>query len=457
MPFVAFLVLYAFVLALSRKKLVALCAASVWLLGESALSVFGTLQLLYGVSPEDFLRLSRPVSPVMVYIFTFGFLGAFYKFYRSNDWRWGVLATLLLGANFYNYFYSWTFLYAVGGILGLLLLLRKQWTDAARVAAVFTGALVIGLFCFLNLYQATQHPNYAETSLRTGFIETNAPLFIGFTALGALLAFLIARYGFGLWKEDGKNYLFGLALLLAPLVTLNQQVLTGKVLQEAHYHWFLHKPAAAIIVILIAFYLLERYKPSYQKVLAGLLIAGSFAIGAFVQFDSYTHEYKEGGTIAIERQKYGPPVRWLTENAEKEAVVLSSDLASHIVTIYTPLNAFYHRAGLYSLGASNARLEEVIFSFYRLRGITAAETETVFFDERGFLSANVYGIHYRELCGSYECIPDEKITELAARYTKTLAVPAERHRHHHGVGGQRRPAGGAFHSGDLGSIESVPV
>ena len=33
-------------------------------------------------------------------------------------------------------------------------------------------------------------------------------------------------------------------------------------------------------------------------------------------------------------------------------------------------------------------------------------------------------MHYRELCGSYECIPDEKVKELIVRYGDTLKVPA---------------------------------
>ena len=117
LPFIVFLLIYAFTLLVSRKKLVALSAAALLVLADSALSVYGLTTLAQGISSDNFLRISRPVNPAMIYITFFGFLTLFWKFYQKFDWRWGALATVLLGLNFYNYFWSWTYLYAFGAIL----------------------------------------------------------------------------------------------------------------------------------------------------------------------------------------------------------------------------------------------------------------------------------------------------------------------------------------------------
>lgn len=418
LPFAVFLLMYAFVYLLSRDKLVALSSAAVLLLADSALSYFGLTSLLQGISPEDFIRLARPLNPAMIYVFFFGFLVAFWLFYKNRDWRYGIASAILLGLNFYNYFYSWTYLYAFGGILVLSLLIRKQWREAVRIFWVFFGALLVAIPYAINLYRASLHPAYEEAGLRFGVVETHAPLFVGFMVIGALVIFL--------WKfpkEDQERYFFSLALLVAPFVALNQQLITGKVLQPAHYHWFFHKPMAVIFIFMIIFYMFaQKGWVFHRKALATLILAGSLATAVFVQATSYYDGTNDGGKIAIDRQKYGPVMTWLSEHAEKEAVVLANNEISHMTVIYTPQNVYYHRAAMYSLAATKERLLEVIFTFYRLRGIEPNKVRDVFFAERAYLSANIYGMHYRELFGSYEAIPDEKIEEIVTRYEETSQV-----------------------------------
>lgn len=417
--FIAFLLIYSFVFLLSKDKLIALCGASVLLLAESILSYFGITRILQGISPEDFLRISRPVNPAMIYIIFFSFLIFFWLFYQKRYWLHGIFSAIFLGLNFYNYFYSWTFLYAFGGVLVLIFIIQKKWQEALRVSSVFIGALLLLIPYGMNLYEATMHPAYLETSVRFGVVETRGLLFVGFFVIAALLIFL-----FLFPRDDKKPYFFVLALLLTPFITLNQQLITGKVLQPAHYHWFFHKPIAVIMIFITFFYLFSRYNLIfYKKLLATLIIAASVFIGVFVQVYSYYYGSNDGGNVAIERQKYGPVVRWLNEYAGKEDVVLSNNEMSHMVVIYTPLNVFYHRAAMYSLSATKERLSDIIFSFYRLRGIGVEDSRETFFKERVYISASIYGMHYRETLGSYEAIPDEKIEEVLESYNETLSIP----------------------------------
>lgn len=417
--FLVFLLIYCFVFLLSRDKLAALSIAAVLVLADSILSYSGLLQILHGMSPDNFLRMARPVNPAMIYLLLFGFLISFWRFYQQKNYQWGVISAVLLGLNFYNYFYSWTFLYAFGSLLVLFFLVKKNWREAIRIVSVFAGALLVAIPYGLNLYRATLHAAYQGTSAQFGVILTHAPLFIGFSATAALIIFL---YKFP--KEDKEKYLFGLALLLAPILTLNQQIITGKILESSHYHWFFHKPIAVIFVLLVIFHLLARQELTfYRKTLATLIIAISIFTGVFTQVTSYFYDKRDGGDIAIERQEYGPVMEWLNTNARKEAVVLGNNETSHLIVIYTPLNVFYHRAAMYSLSATKERLLDTVFSFYRLRGVGLKEAQEVFFAERGYLSWNIYGEYYRQTLGSYEATPDEPITEIVALYKETLSIP----------------------------------
>ena len=425
LPFVAFLLIYGFVYLFSRDRLAALSSGAVILLADSLLNYSGisrTLQgVLQGISPSSFLELARPVYSLMIFVPFFGFLASFWLFYRRKNWRWGAVSTIILGLNFYNYFYIWTYLYAFGALLILLFLVRRKWREALRIAYVFLGALIVAIPYMVNLYRASSHPLYDALSLRHGIVSTHTPLFIGFIAVAALVIFLLAFP-----REDKEKYFFGLSLLLAPMVTMNQQIITGMVLQTGHYHWYFHKPIAVIFILVTLFYLLAQHsKLSYKKILAVLIVSVSFAAGFFIQAASYFNdrESRDGGYVAIERQKYGPVVKWLGKNAAKEAVVFANEEASQMTVIYTPLNVFHHRSAQLFLSATEERLLDAVFTFYRLRGVGKADAQENFAAGINKISADVYGIYYRESHGSYGAIPDEKFEEIVARYKETLRTP----------------------------------
>lgn len=420
LAFIVFLLIYGFVFLFSRDKLVALSGGSLLLLADAVMNLSSLKQLLSGVSPSNFLNIGLPVNPAMIYIPLFAFLAAFWVFYQKRDYRWGIASAALLGLNFYVYFYSWTYLYAFGGFLVLLHLVRKQWREAGWAGSVFLGALLTTIPYGLNLYHASLYPTYEVIGQRFGIVLTHEPLFVGLTVTISLLIFL-----FAFPREDNRKYLFGLALLLAPFATMNQQIFTGKEMQAAHYHWYFHKPMAVIFISMIALYWLRRFREGWCRQAAAVFIIFScFATGIFIQIDSYLSDRGDAGVVAVERQKYGPVMQWLNQNAVREEVVLSNNEVSYMVSMYTPLNVFCHRAAQYALVATEERLLDTIFAFYRLRGVGAPDAQGVFFAERGYISTYLYGIYYRQVAGSYEAIPDEKLNDYIARYTTTLATPA---------------------------------
>ncbi len=418
LPLLSFLIIYLFIFLFTREKLIALSGASVLLFAESALNFYGWKAIFEGNSPANFLDISNPVNPGMIYILFFGFLVAFWKFYRSPSIRLGIISAILLGLNFYNYFYSWTYLYAFGAFLTVIFLIRKKWKEVMQISSVFVGALFVAIPYAINLYHASQYPTFDDVGFRQGIIFTHAPAFIGLIAFGSIIFYLFLSQ-----KEDREKYFFGLALLLTPFLTLNQQILTGKVMQPAHYHWYFHRTIAVILVLATIFYLFNRYGLHlYKKILAVLIIVISMSIGSFVQMTSYYQDQGDGLYGALKEQKYSPVMSWLNENAEKESVVLGTDVPSLLTTIYTPLNVFYHRGGMLTLPATKERLMEVMFTFYRLKGVTGEVAREAFFKDRGNISLNLYAIHYRDLIGSYEDIPDQEIEDFTKAYKDTLSI-----------------------------------
>lgn len=421
-PFIVTILIYSFVFLISRDKLAALTSTAILLLADSVLRPFGVMQILHGKLPDEFLRLSRPVNPAMIYVFFFGFLVSFWYYYKNRTVRYGILSAVLLGLNFYNYLYTWTYLYAFGGLLVLFHMYERQWKEVKKLSYVFFGALIVGIPYLINLYKVTTYPTYEEVGARFGVVLTHMPLFVGFTVIIAIFAFL-----FFFPKKDTYEYYFNLALVLTPFITMNQQIITGKILQPNHYHWFFHKPVVIIVICIVIFSLLTRLGWTRLRALtAGAMLVVSVATGAFIQYVSYHDGFNDGGAIAIERQKFGPIMEWLNVHAEREAMVFANNEASHITVIYTPLNVFYHRALPFaSLSATKARQLETLFTFYRLRGVGYNDAREAFYADREQVSAEIYGIYYQTLLGSYSAIPDEKIDEIVALYQETLSTPKD--------------------------------
>lgn len=419
LSFITFLLLYGFVFVFSRDKLAALAIATVLLPAQPVLNLSSLARLLLGVVPADFWEMSQAANPAMIYIGFFAFLLLFWQYYQKRTWPWGVASAVVLGLNFYNYFYTATFLYAFGGILGAIFLLQKKWPEARAVFYVFLGGLLVAVPYVLNLYQATLHPNYHAVAARFAIMHNYAPLFIGVSVTIALIIFLV-------WfpREKKGHYAFGLALLLAPILTMNQQLITGKVLQVGHYHWYYHRPVAIIFAIITVFYLLDRYGwHRGKRALAVAMILASLVIVSWVQIQAYYHDPHVNDTIATERQKYGPVVEWLNVNAQKEGVVFANNEISDITVIYTPLNVFYHRSALHALSATLERLRDQLFTFYRLQGVDAEEARAVFEKDRAEVSTRLYGLYYRDLYESTGDIPQEKLDEIIALYEQSLATP----------------------------------
>ena len=423
LPFVVFLLIYGFVFLVSRDKFTALSSAAVLLLADSILSYSGITRLLQGVSPDHFLRLARPVVPALIYLFLFAFLLFFWQFYRKGNWKYGALSIIVLGLNFYNYFYTWTYLYAFGSILILLLIIQRNWRQVLRIGSVFVGGAIVAIPYFINMYRASQFPTFEDMGISSGIILSHQPLFMGSSIIIALLFFL-----FLFPRIDKEKYLFGLAILLTPFLTMNQQVLTGRIMQPDHYHWFFHKPLAVSFVLITIFYLFDRrHLDLYKKIFAILVITSSIATAVFIQAYSYKYDSRDGGQIAIERQKYGPVMDWLNSNAKKEAQIFGNDATADMTVLYTSLNVLYH-AGICctSISVTKSTLYETLFIFFRLNEVDAQSAYEAFSRERAFVSRHIFGIYYRKLNGSYESIPDEKFEEIVDMYKGTLSTPTSK-------------------------------
>lgn len=410
-PFIVFLLIYSFILAFTKEKLTALATSSFLMLGNSLFARRAIFQIFGGESPSvTFLNYTRPVNPLMTHLFFFGFLLCFWLFLNTSTqlsawkkWRWGIVSALLLGLSFYDYFYTWTFLYAFFGVLIIIFLFQKRWMDIKRAAAVLSGASILAIPYLVNLYQVTIWPTYAEAKLRFGMLEGHYPI-LGLTVSLLLIIFLL--FFQRKWRD---RYYFALALVAAPVIVLNQQLITGKIMMIDHYHWYFHLPLAAIFSLVIFFHWVAKIK----QPLAILIIFISIFTALFIQKSSYAFNQE----MIVDSQRYGSVLNWLSQNAEKEEVVFSDARAASFIVVYTPLNVFYHPVARQSLAATNERLENTIFLYYRLDGLGSSQAKEIFIKDKVQISHLIYGMYFRE----EREMPDELLWGILQRYQDSLS------------------------------------
>ena len=431
--FLGFLAIYSFVFLITKEKLTASAAAITVILARFILSRGGLFALLRGESPVDqFLDLYRPIQPQVSFLFFFAFLVFFWLFFERKQWRWGIISALILGISFYIYPYTWSFLCAFLGALFLILLFRKKKQEARRIFFLALAGIIIAIPYFINVYRLNLYPSLEEISYRFRLVETHQPI-LGFLVPTLFVVFLI--FFPKQWKE---RFIFCLALLIAPFIVLNQQIITGKELSSGHYHWFYHQPLTIIFLIIILLYWVKfwqarlsanREKPgplkkiNAVKVLAFLIIGFSIYTGVIIQASSYGKSEEK----ILSDQRYAKVVQWFNLNAQKDEVVLADRYQSDILSIYTSLNQFYATHSFIYLSATNERTLSSLFLLYRLDGVSGPESENLFLgEERGVLSVRVYGTYYKNIAGTASAIPDEILLSFAEKYRNFLLIPLDK-------------------------------
>lgn len=417
-PIIIFLLIYALIYHLTERKSISLAVSTTILLSTNLINPKMLWDLLIRQKVSySFLPFSRVVVHQIQLIFFFGFLLVFWLFMVKKKWLYSFVGGIILGLSFYVYPYTWTFIYAFLGCLALILIWEKKWFEVKNIFLISGTALLIGIPYFWNLWQAMQHPLYSELSLRFGLVKTHAP------QAGALVLILLAVFLLLFPRREKTRYYFCLALVLAPFIVLNQQIITGHVMIPAHYHWYFHKPLMVMIMIIIIFYWLEKI--TKKKTLCYGLLGFILAINFYYALMAQAASYKYFEPLTIEEQRYGLIFNWLNKHAQKDETVFTNDILSNLIPVYTSLNSASALGAHYCLISDENQLWQRMFLQYRLNGLAAEESLEKFLDDKVKISGSIYGEYYRKGHGKHENIPDEKINSISRAYQESLSVPLE--------------------------------
>jgi hypothetical protein len=297
-------------------------------------SVYATFFLFIGIFPISFLR---PVSPqVNVLFWLFQILILILCLKRPMTKRLLALNSLAFGLLFYVYPYYWTHLV----VTYALFIVYAWFIDRVRAKRLFlsaVGGCVLAIPYFLLSMRTSQLPEFSESLLRMGMVQTHMP-----GSFVTLACVCLCSVIFGIsWIKGFRPSLitsFLIASLIAVAIATNQQVITGKdMVFSSHY--------LQIAVFLSVFFLLglvsfidARCSPRKWWSFGAICLLTIVSVFGFKQYVSLFGSISE---YDVRVQSYRPAIDWLNEHAQKDSVVYANEELSNLITVYTSANVFF--------------------------------------------------------------------------------------------------------------------
>lgn len=313
--------------------LVTLCCGAL-AAGEGAIN---ELMSGYEFSSYPYFPFLRRYLPAVPFPFFFLLGISVWAMLGAKDTKRQILYAFLAAICFFvmtfSYFYIWTSAAAWLGALGILWLIARpeNWKNDLKGFGVLASlcALILVAYAWL-LSQRADTMDHVQLLVLTRELDLwRMPAVICYL----VIALLVISVALKIINLRDRATIFAFAFALVPVITFNQQLLTGRALQPIHYQVFIGNYVAAFAAVL-AVGLLFRDNFVKQKTLSAAVISvfAVLAIGwGFVEAH-YTTRMSDGSNIL--RDEAMPVAKRLEELSVNDtpspgsnrAVVMGTDL-----------------------------------------------------------------------------------------------------------------------------------
>lgn len=415
--FAVFMIAFLLANSLTSRRHESLVAVTVMLFAAAAFSApWNLLDLLSSGSFAVFgwLRFARPINPLWTMPWVYLTIFFLSKWVRKADVLWIVLAACTTSLVLYAYFYAWTYLLTVVGILFLWYAWHKDTKRLLHIVLFFGIFALLGSIYFLHLAELMQHPWYLATSRRQGLVPSREPV------IGAWIIALILLAIFGkriAWKEQWP---LAIALALGGLIAMNHQLITGQHLFPEHYHWYFVQPLGTLCMTLVVLLLCrERFRAGWYRGVLITTVVLAVIFGFMQQRDSYATYGADWG----KKQVYAPVLAFAEKNLPSDSVVHSLDNSLvDLLPVYTSMNVYTFSQAMNYL-VSTERIRDSFFFTLWLKGLTPEEARTQFpTTMRWTVGSSIYAGYYRELGGGYDALPADVVMQHVQDYEKYYAL-----------------------------------
>jgi hypothetical protein len=234
---------------------------------------------------------SRMVNPQFSGLFFLGAIICLVKITRSEKpWYWFLPTGILFYINFRLYFYFWSTLGAMLGLIFVLSVVCRNKKAIFPLGAIMAAGLIKGLPFALRILKSKNEAlrDYAYTLSHSPIFSPGCFISIVIIVLGLLFI----RH---LKKEKGDIEIF-FAAPLTFLISMNQNIITGKIVQPWHYELFtgavlltisisiLMSRTDFLCVMINYFRKLNKKYPHFHPLIMAAVILDFFVIGMILFF-----------------------------------------------------------------------------------------------------------------------------------------------------------------------------
>lgn len=409
--FVLVLLLYALMFALTKNRLLSVATAT-FVLGGHTLIYYKTL--FY----DNFNIYGRSIFPYAASIPFFAFVLLLHKsIVEKRHWLFLLGTAVAFGSLFYVYFYAWTFALALLGSVFLISACTKNWSGVTKTTIIGILGLLIAAPLLFSFYQffaggAAHIVYYFGASHTREFVMSLVSV-----------ATLVLWIAYALRSPKDPNKYFLLACILAGWVALEQQMISGRLIQYGHYYWYFVVPLSIIVgVYCVTALVPKRFIHSLAALL--ILVATLNTVGG---------QYKSFFTTVPEKlhdQEYAGPLQVL--DALPYGVVLTGhgiESFPLLTNIYTEKDVFFNPSGLaYNMPDGRARESLLVYLAlgkdsrkdpmgYLRKSFTGPEISSyrrLYQDIEGYLSGFEYEVYEKKVAENDPVLSEPREALLAS-------------------------------------------
>ncbi len=179
---------------------------------------------------------------------------------------YALLAGVFLSLTVYSYFFYWTFAYLMLMIFAVIAWREheKKWLKHT-IFTLFVST-ILSTYAWVQLYQLSQSNIWTAEAFGSALNHTPSVTFFQFLVVAIMLL------GFNLYRLDiinRREASLVTAFGLAHIVIMNQQVITGVILEMHHYEWFV-SPVLFTVFSTIIGYRMIKCPNAHKRILSDL-------------------------------------------------------------------------------------------------------------------------------------------------------------------------------------------
>ncbi|KKP36922.1 hypothetical protein A2483_03610 [Candidatus Peregrinibacteria bacterium RIFOXYC2_FULL_33_13] len=322
------------------------------------------IYFLTGNKPLDMLELSTfpvPLLPLSLLLLQLTYSAEIFFSDKKINWINNLIIGLAWGIMGYLQFFYWLFFFLFYPLFSLYFIWTKKYTHVKNIIIQAIIAILASIPLIFNILLIQSN----EIAVRGGVIFNHKPN-LDFLIVSFLLIFIIT------YIRKDKNFYFLLSIFLATILGMNLQVIIGQNIQIDHWHMRVTRPFA----IICAFILFHRFqfikiplngikkllklisKPAISLSLSLIFFLIIIINASFIQITAAQY-YKN--KITTFNNTYYSSLEWLSNNSQKNDVILSSPYTSMLIPLYT--DSYSYLASGYSFSSEEEIIDRAAIYF----------------------------------------------------------------------------------------------